>query len=284
MGATYENSLNHPDTHFTLHKYKNLANIAHFHDDYELIQVERGSADVTVNNNLYTLSEKECAFIHSTDIHSIRSSPDSIVNVLKLSKNRFDILFAENRLLQPVLNPKYFTTEYFKELQREIRTTDRYGSLIALNMLTITFAQMMRNEITVANTVDNNHNNEFFIRISEFTSQNFSSVTFSEAAAYMGFSEPYFSKIFKQLFGMTFTRYLNTLRIGNAIKMIKKEDKSITDCAFDCGFKTIRSFNRTFKELTGYTPSALPHDYVFFYRIRKAEGIDPTLRCTELIE
>ena len=284
MGATYENSLNHPDTPFTLHKYKNLANIAHFHDDYELIQVESGIASITANNNLYTLNENECAFIHSTDIHSIRSSPDSIINILKLSKNRFDILFEKNRLLQPVLNVDYFTSEYFKELQREARSTDPYGGLIALSMLTITLAQMMRNEITVANTVDNNHNNEFFIRISEFTSQNYASVSFSEAAAYMGFSEPYFSKTFKQLFGMTFTRYLNTLRIGNAIKMIKKENKTITNCAIDCGFKTIRSFNRTFKELTGYPPTALPEDYVFSYRIRKAEGIDPTLRCTELIE
>lgn len=113
-------------------------------------------------------------------------------------------------------------------------------------------------------------------------SANYNTITFQDAAKHMNYSEPYFSKHFKELFEMTFTEYLNILRIGNAIKMMKKGNRSITDISINCGFNTVRHFNRTFKDLTGYSPTNLPQDYVFIYRLRSF-GIDPTLKTTELI-
>jgi AraC-like DNA-binding protein len=79
---------------------------------------------------------------------------------------------------------------------------------------------------------------------------------------------------------MTFTQYLNTIKIAAAIEKLRKNEMSITKIALECGFNTIRNFNRVFKKFTGYTPNSLPPDYVFLYRLQDGYGIDPTLNCT----
>ena len=78
--------------------------------------------------------------------------------------------------------------------------------------------------------------------------------------------------------GMTFTKYLNIIRIEKAVTLLLESQLSVTEVAQNTGFGTIRSFNRVFKELTGYTPKSLPDDYKFI-KIGTAEsgGFDPTL-------
>ena len=115
-------------------------------------------------------------------------------------------------------------------------------------------------------------------------SNEYDTITFAEAAKYLHFSEPYFSKIFHKLFGMTFTQYLNTVRIAAAIEKLKAGNLSVTEVSASCGFNTIRNFNRVFKNFTGYTPGELPSDYVFLYNLQEDFGLDPTLNCSEIIE
>lgn len=43
-------------------------------------------------------------------------------------------------------------------------------------------------------------------------------ITFSQAANMMGLSESYFSRYFHRMSGMTFSRYLNIIRIERALK------------------------------------------------------------------
>ncbi len=82
---------------------------------------------------------------------------------------------------------------------------------------------------------------------------------------------------------MPFSRYLNTVRVSAASEMIAEGKISMTNIAIKCGFGTIRSFNRVFKELTGYSPSSLPSGYVFIRTGREENGFDPTLSCTEKV-
>ena len=54
---------------------------------------------------------------------------------------------------------------------------------------------------------------------------------------------------------MTFSMYLNHIRVNKAIDLIQNTDLSMTEIAMNCGFETIRNFNRVFKEIMGCTPS-----------------------------
>ena len=63
------------------------------------------------------------------------------------------------------------------------------------------------------------------------------------------------SKVFKQLTGTGFIRYLNTIRITLASELLIRSDTPMTQIAFSCGFQNVRNFNRVFKEIAGCTPS-----------------------------
>ena len=61
---------------------------------------------------------------------------------------------------------------------------------------------------------------------------------------------------------MTFSEYLNFVKVEHAISHIQTEnDLTITQIALQCGFGTIRNFNRVFKKLTGFSPATLPKDF-----------------------
>ena len=83
---------------------------------------------------------------------------------------------------------------------------------------------------------------------------------------------------------MTFTQYLNTVRIAAALEKLKQGSMSVTEIAGSCGFNTIRNFNRVFKKYTGYSPCNIPSDYVFLCSLQDGYGLDPTLTCTVILE
>ena len=85
---------------------------------------------------------------------------------------------------------------------------------------------------------------------------------------------------------MTFTQYLNFLKVSAAIEKILDGKLSMTEISIACGFGTIRNFNRVFKAFTGYSPKNLPLNYTLIYNFKdfSSNGFDPTLNCTEIIE
>ena len=98
-------------------------------------------------------------------------------------------------------------------------------------------------------------------------------------------SEAYFSRFFKRISGMTFSMYLNHIRVNRAIDLINNTDLSMTEIAMTCGFETIRNFNRVFRQITGYAPRELPDGYVLNLRSNSgnASDFDPTIKTSELI-
>jgi len=69
-----------------------------------------------------------------------------------------------------------------------------------------------------------------------------------------GLSPKYISKLFKEEMGVNFKDYLITLRVNNAIELLKK-DKSVTEIYKLVGFNNRNTFNRIFKAKTGLTPT-----------------------------
>ena len=53
---------------------------------------------------------------------------------------------------------------------------------------------------------------------------------------------------------MTFTNYLNRVRIEECCRQLRFTDKRITMIAKDCGFESFSSFNRQFRRLKECTP------------------------------
>jgi transcriptional regulator GlxA family with amidase domain len=82
-----------------------------------------------------------------------------------------------------------------------------------------------------------------------------------------GVSEAHFARSFRDAFGVPPHRYLLTRRIERATALLRDTDLSITEVAFRTGWKSLGTFGRTFRDVTGETPGELrareratPHD------------------------
>jgi AraC-like DNA-binding protein len=65
-----------------------------------------------------------------------------------------------------------------------------------------------------------------------------------------------FCRYFKQRTNKTFVNFLIDIRIGNACKLLtKNNDLNITEISYKSGFNNLANFNRKFKAIKGVTPS-----------------------------
>src|SRR6187431_405877 len=76
-------------------------------------------------------------------------------------------------------------------------------------------------------------------------------------ASVSGVSEAHFARSFKQAFGVPPHRYLLTRRIERATALLRDTDRPITEIAFATGWESLGTFGRTFRDVTGESPSAL---------------------------
>ena len=84
-----------------------------------------------------------------------------------------------------------------------------------------------------------------------------SGVNLSAVADHFGYNANYFSRYFKQLTGVTFTAYLNRVRIERACELLNAESRlSINEIAAQCGYNSASQFISTFEKLMGVTPGA----------------------------
>lgn len=72
-----------------------------------------------------------------------------------------------------------------------------------------------------------------------------------------GVSEAHFARSFKDAFGVPPHRYLLTRRIERAIALLRDTDLSITEVALETGWKSLGTFGRTFRDVTGESPGDL---------------------------
>lgn len=79
-------------------------------------------------------------------------------------------------------------------------------------------------------------------------------ITLQHLAELSHFSEGYLSRLFHQQTGETIRSYMSSVRIDNALRMLKFSDKNVSDIAMSCGFHNISHFHRIFKKHTGHTP------------------------------
>lgn len=93
--------------------------------------------------------------------------------------------------------------------------------------------------------------------ILQFTfSQSHRKIKIEEVAAVANLSAEAFCRYFKVRTRKTYTNFLNEVRVSNTCKMLIEKRKSIQEICFDTGFTNLSHFNRTFKKVTGKTPTS----------------------------
>jgi len=75
-----------------------------------------------------------------------------------------------------------------------------------------------------------------------------------DVAHALGYSPNHMSYMFKNTMRLSFNQYLALLRLRESVILMQEGKKSITDCAFESGFQSLRSFYRAFQNEYGCTP------------------------------
>lgn len=90
----------------------------------------------------------------------------------------------------------------------------------------------------------------------DFIKQNYNKhILLEDIAKSAAMSRSYFSNTFKAVTGISPYNYLMTTRIEHATELLKNQNKSVMSIALECGFTSLSSFNKAFKQLVGTTPT-----------------------------
>ncbi len=182
------------------------------------------------------------------------------------------------------LTQKYDIVSYYETIKAEqIEKNSFYSSIIKAETLKLLvnilrFEPLGKEEISDPSEYGN------YKQILSELQRDFASITFEEACSRYNYSPSHFSRLMVKLTGTSFTKYINILRISNAVDLLQNDNEiSVSDVAERCGFSTLRSFNRCFKELTGYPPTEIPKNYRLFPELRKGAVLNGPTHGTSIV-
>ena len=80
-------------------------------------------------------------------------------------------------------------------------------------------------------------------------------ISLSNVSGYVAFSESYFSTLFKNVQGISFTQYLQEIRLDEVKRLLADTNTAISKIAFNCGFSNLSYFNIFFRRMMKCSPS-----------------------------
>lgn len=80
-------------------------------------------------------------------------------------------------------------------------------------------------------------------------------ITLTGLAAACGMTPAYFSDLFHREVGKSFKKWLNSIRVEYAKRLLEEIDRPVIEVCLECGYNTPSQFIKMFKRETGMTPT-----------------------------
>ena len=247
---------------FDVYVYNDFKYVPHLHKDLELVYVLEGEVLLSTNNLALSVKQGEFALILPNQAHSYTTPRFSKAYVVVFSQD-FVPEFAKHvngKQGSPLFTVSDEVKDFvIKNLVNANYTTN--SSEIAKPevklRLSAVFNLVCAEYLSNTNlTVSKKKAVELYSNIIEYVSSHFTEeISLDTLAEYLGYEKHYVSRYFNKCFDTNFRTFVNSYRINLAKQLLLIDNAKITDISIQCGFGSIRSFNRTFKELEGKTPS-----------------------------
>lgn len=238
----------------------------HWHLEYELITVLKGSFELSLDGKKFELLQGDCAWIGDGVVHGgIPSSCIYECVVFDLgtflndtpicAKSSAEFLSSENGFTCvmksgtpcAVLADKIFETMEKEQKGYEWTTVGLMWQLMGM--------LLSNNKEQIPLLTNRNKINRLKNVLAYIRSNYSNAVTLEELAKVAGMSPRYFCRAFSQITGKTPIAYLNFYRIELAGERLLMTDESITEIGFSCGFNDASYFSKMFIKEKGVTPS-----------------------------
>ncbi|HPL18100.1 MAG TPA: helix-turn-helix domain-containing protein, partial [Spirochaetota bacterium] len=98
--------------------------------------------------------------------------------------------------------------------------------------------------------------NEKIQKAVEYIHQNYAyEISREGLASHIGLHHDNLGRYFKLYQGKKMSDYINELRIKEAARKLRETDEKIIDIAFSVGFGSLRTFNKSFREIMKMSPA-----------------------------
>lgn len=245
--------------HYSIKQKRELNFSAHIHDDIELIYIFRGGGTAYCDADVYELAPGDffCAFPNQIHWYEGFDQPDalylSIITkaewLLQYSDTFQNFVPRSAKYSHPADDPDYLLA-LFQTLTLEAKES---SPDVVLAFLTLIFSKLLRHYDLQKRSVSSDTISELL----RYCALHYTSPTISvgSAAKALGISESYVSYIFNRRLAIHFREYVNSLRIADAMHLLKHHRFTVTEIAGRVGFNTLRTFHRAFIAQVGMTPS-----------------------------
>ena len=234
--------------HFCKEYGENFTYPNHLHQSFELVAAIEGTMTVNINNTPYIISQGEAVLIFPHQLHSM--SGDGSRHVLCIFSPEIVKEYSSRTSDKlPVCN-KFILNDYLRD---EINKLGDNSSKTRIKGLLYTICSEFDEEAEYISQKSIGHN--LLYRIFRYVENNYSrDFSLEKLSGDMGFSYHYISRYFKNSVGITLNTYINMYRISKACYLLNNTNCTVIQCAMECGYSSLRSFNRNFKAHTGTTP------------------------------
>ena len=253
--------------------YEQRSYQAHWHSYGEILLVGPGKTNIfQVNRDTYELVEGDFLLIWPMEMHAIIDADRKESLVIQFSNAFMNSLFDLQRIMHFYRNLHVLCINSHPELVAQLRKiADRMKEtffssgpdrelrccmLLMEFMLTLDqhreeFAPELRGEETYTDSVMRR-----MIMVTDHIKHNLTADDLSQGAMaeMAGISKDYFSRIFRNVTGMNYSKWLNTVRLEKATELLADKEKTLTEIAMLSGFQSISSFNRVFHTEKGMSP------------------------------
>jgi AraC-like DNA-binding protein/quercetin dioxygenase-like cupin family protein len=272
----FENQNNYNDIPIVVTTQPNLNILAHWHADVEIILVFEGSIQMGINTESRVLEAGEMAICTSNDIHYFETKKFSSTLVIKFLPELIDGngSWQKHHFVSPFIQKKFLDKKsgldsrvyqemlgLFQALVHEMQQQNKYFTIVMKGKLLELCGMFLRHlpkEEMESVLAQSSSGIRIVQEAIEYIEHNYMhSISLDDISKSLNVSPYYFSRMFNKTIGMNLKTYQNILRLNKAESMIISENAAITDIAYECGFNSIRTFNRCFRLVKGYTPTDL---------------------------
>nr|WP_321411979.1 AraC family transcriptional regulator [uncultured Allomuricauda sp.] len=285
MKSTYEHQSNPTGKRFLVKNYRqaNFTSGFHFHDLYELIYIKKSYGKLHTERTIIDFYEGDIFLIGPgyghcfyNDKKFVQSGLEAEAVVIFFEKDFLgDDFFKvpDYKETQDLLDNSNFglrikkTDAHLINLIETINQKDGLQELITLLEILDYLTDLLPNGLDILSeiesAIDPFHSDYTKLKpVLEYVVKNFkSNITNQKAAEIAHLNEAAFCRYFKKRMELTFSQYVNNVRLAHAKDLLLSKDWDIAQICYQCGYNNISYFNRKFREITGKSPKEFRDSY-----------------------
>ena len=227
----------------------------HFHSQIELIQVTEGAVEAWINEKKHVLQKNEVAIVTSYQSHIYNAVGVSAMATVICIPTELCADFLEitqsKQAMQPLVRDADALRKLsycFSELHRsDLNAIEKRGYVGVILGTMLPHIQPQ----AVGEALDSSLLSKALLYINKNYKEDLSLTTIASA---LGYSSHYIARHFRSCFDITIGGYITTVRLKNAVILLREGKMNVTDCALESGFNSVRTFYRAFYKEFGCTP------------------------------